>query len=106
MQRIPVDSARLDLMALQVLPDNDGDGDQKTNPDGVPLWKVETLVRPKNGARATVELVKVAVKAAPTISGPCRFVGLTARPWVMGDRNGVTLIADAVEALGARGEGS
>lgn len=105
MKTIPVDTnpARLgDLQVLRVTAELDDKGVQKKDRNTQePGWLVECLHRPAQVGdftpRAAVEVVKV-YGPEPVLDemGTPSFVGLVARPWQMGDRSGVTLVAEAV----------
>ena len=99
---IPVDQAALGLTALEVYPSNDGDGDQKADREGVPLWLVACYGKnPLNGQLQTVE-VKIAADKAPTIpiGTPVMFKNLVARPWTFDGRGGISVSAEDVAPRG------
>lgn len=104
MQTIPVDSVRLGAVSfLGAEPDGVfGTGEQKER-NGMPVWKVEALIRPDDG-RSSVEVVKVAASALPEFEPltPLSFDGLLARHWENNGRTGISLSADGVSAVNSR----
>lgn len=103
MQVMPVDIDRLGSVTfVSAEPDAVfGTGEQKER-NGVPVWAVETLVRPDEG-RSSVEVVKVAAPASPDFEPltPLRFDRLVARHWENNGRTGISLSADGVNAAGS-----
>lgn len=102
MKAIPVDQAAMDLVALEVNPSNDMDGEQKADRDGVPYWLIACYGKnPITGGLQTVE-VRIAADKAPAVKGPVVFKSLVARPWVIADggRNGITVSAEDVAVRG------
>lgn len=106
MRNIPVDTNRLgELLVLSVKPSTDQEGTQKTSREGVPMWKVETLLRPeaRGDFKPKAEVVEVSVpsRTEPDLDPMSTLLpqGLTARTWEMNGRSGVALSADSVEAI-------
>lgn len=100
MQVMPIDSSRLGS-ATFVSSEPDpvyGTGEQKDR-GGIPVWAVETLIRPEDG-RSSVEVVKVAAASSPEFEPltPLDFENLIARHWENNGRSGVALSADGVRA--------
>ena len=103
---LPLDQARMGTtLVLSVAPDTDQTGAQKMNGDNVPVWKVETLLKPParedgSAPKSETVYVKLAGRTAPQLAEftPVRFHGLTARMWEMNGKSGISFSADSVEA--------
>ncbi|WP_147271171.1 hypothetical protein [Brevibacterium aurantiacum] len=102
MQVMPIDSTRLgSITFVSSEPDAVfGTGEQKER-NGLPVWAVETLIRPEEG-RSSVEVVKVAAPSSPGFEPltPLNFDSLIARHWENNGRTGISLSADGVNAAG------
>lgn len=107
MRSIPIDAARCGRFQLvAVLPKMQGQTQmQATNADGVAKWTVQVLLTPPAGdgfqPKAALEEVTIVAAQAPTIPPltPVAFRDLSARPWTMGDRSGITLSAGDVRPV-------
>lgn len=74
----------------------------RTDESGAPLFATQVVAM--FGGEATVIPVRVAGDPGPFDEGALlKISGLTASPWTMGDRSGITYRADKIELLnGAR----
>ena len=79
-------------------------GQAKGDKDGVPLFAVRLVAMAEDEA----EIITVKVAGAPTglVAGaPVKVSALTAQPWSIGDKSGVSFRATAVEPV-TSGRGS
>lgn len=100
MNRIPVDTPALgDTRFLSSEPKLDGDGNAVIR-DKVPVQVVSVLIKPLTGKREVIE-VNVPSKEPPRGQeyAKIRLMNLTARPWAVDGRNGITFNADEVNIL-------
>lgn len=105
LRSIPVDTARVRFLAIDVEPvadfnaDGTRSGNQRADADGVPLWRVNTLAIVEGIGGGETTPVRVAADYRPTVQelAPVAFVNLQAKPWSQGDRSGVALVADGIE---------
>jgi hypothetical protein len=105
LRSIPVDADRIRFVVIDVEPvadfaaDGTRNGKQRADQDGIPLWRVNTLAMVEGVAGGETTPVRIAADYAPTLAplSQVRFLGLTARPWSQGDRNGVSLVAAGIE---------
>lgn len=101
MNRIPVDCAALGdmrFLAGEARMDQDG---KPVLRDGVPVQRVSVLVRPADGRQEVIEINVTRVE--PVRMGDLarvRIMNLTARPWVIDGRDGISWNADDVTPLG------
>lgn len=102
MNRIPVSVPALGdvrFLGCEARTDNEG---KPVLRDGVPVQRVSVLVAPPDGRR---EVIDVNVTQAEPINGPeygkAKIMNLTARPWVIDGRDGVSFSADAITVVGA-----
>ena len=104
MRNIPVDAEAfrsMVLSAVEVVPDLDFDTkEQKTSPDGSPLWQIRLLTRDgeDTARRPEVTTVKVAAVAEPKVVPGVvpSFGGLVGLVWSGDNGGGVSLRADSV----------
>lgn len=105
LRSIPVDADRIRFVVIDVEPvadfaaDGTRNGRQRADADGIPLWRVNTLAMVEGVAGGETTPVRIAADYAPTLAplAEVKFLGLTARPWTQGDRNGVSLVAAGIE---------
>ena len=74
------------------------DGGQKTDRDGQPLFRIAIVCLTDDGSEPSTFQVRIAgqVPALPLLTEVV-LNGLTARPWSMGDRSGVSFSAESIE---------
>lgn len=100
MRLIPVDTRTLTFIHLgEVQPANTQEGNQRTNAEGVHLWKVPVVVVVTGEPTPDTALVTVPSPKAPEVSqaSTVLFQGLRARHWKMNNNSGVSLSADSIE---------
>lgn len=100
MRQIPVDPNLL-FLVLGVQPAM-RDGHARTDPDGQPLVEVTAAYLPGGADRPEMLTVRIpAAKAPATLppATPVRFEQLTARPWQMDGRGGISYTATAVRPV-------
>ena len=103
MRVIPVDTARVGrFQFVAANPKTDQDGEQMVTDFGVPRWMVQVLLTPlpTDGFQPKATLVEVNISdidaPAPPPLTEVDFFNLTARPWSMNGRSGISLSADEV----------
>ncbi len=112
MSSYPIDVASY-LSWVRGVSDIDADvdyttGEHKTNRDGVPMWRLEVLVRRPGARRSEVDQIKFPAREAPVIdpAGELVITNLIGRHWAnendYGYSSGVALSADAVGFKPAR----
>jgi hypothetical protein len=77
-------------------------GAQRTTKEGLPLYGVQLVWMTAGGA----EVLHVKVAGKPTVIATgttVKVVGLTASPWAMGERSGVSFTADRIEPTAPTG---
>jgi hypothetical protein len=114
LKTLPLDTARLSFIAIDMEPVPDYDaagnrnGGQRTDSDGRLLFRVNTLCLVEGESGGETIQVRIAVdNDPPTINplSPVKFQGLVARPWQQDGRSGIALIADGVEVEGGTTNG-
>ena len=99
MRVIPVDTQTLTFIHLgAVEPALGQDEQQRSNREGVLLWKVPVAVVSPDTRAPEGSVITVPAATAPTLDqgAEVKFKGLRARSWSMGTSNGVSLSAEAV----------
>ena len=101
--KLPIDSSRITFLSTgepEALTEHDSDR-QRLDKDGKPLYTVRVVALAEG--EAEILAVRVAGMPAKGIGqgSPVRVTGLSATPWAMGDRAGVTYRAERVEPLAA-----
>jgi len=77
-------------------------GEHKTNRDGVPMWRLELLVRRPGTRRSVVDQIRFPARQAPVIdpAGDLVITNLVGRHWEQdndyGYSSGIALSADSV----------
>lgn len=99
--RLPIDTTGMTFLAVsepEPLMQHDSDR-QRLDRDGQPLLTLRLVVLA--GGDAEVLSVRIAGAAPKGIgaSAPVRCTGLSATPWQMGDRAGITYRAERVEPV-------
>ena len=101
MRTIPVDVSRMRFAAIDVVPVTVYEtGEVKTNKEGVPAWRVNTLCvvdGEAGGETVAVRLNAVRAPDFPPLTSVV-FDGLSAMPWSQEGRSGVAFLADGVSA--------
>lgn len=101
MNRIPVDIAQLgDVRFLGAQTRTDPEGKTVLR-DGVPVQRVSILVAPPEGRR---EVLEINVARVEPVRGAeyakTRLANLTARPWNIDGRDGISFSADDITVIG------
>lgn len=106
MNRIPVDIVQLgDVRFLGAQTRTDPEGKPVLR-DGVPVQRVSILVAPPEGRREVIEVNVVRVEPIRgTEYAKARLANLTARPWSIDGRDGVSFSADDVTVIGGQPQG-
>jgi len=100
MRVIPVDTQALIFIHLGVVePALDQEEKQRSNKDGVLLWKVPIAVLAPDSRAPEGSVVTVPSATLPKLDQgvEVKFRALRARQWSMGSSSGLSLSADAVE---------
>lgn len=76
------------------------DGNQRADRNGQPLYRVAIVSLSDDGGEPSTFQVRIAgvVPALPLLT-EVNLPGLTARPWSMGDRSGISFSAESIEAI-------
>lgn len=101
MNRIPVDVSQLgDLRFLSAQPRTDQEGKPILR-DGIPMQRVSVLTATADGRH---EVIDINIAKLDPIRGPelgkAHIVNLTARPWAIDGRDGVSFSADDIIVTG------
>lgn len=102
MRVIPVDTQTLVFIHLGVVEPAVGqDEKQRSNKDGMLLWKIPVAVVTSDTRVPEGSVVTVPSAAAPKFDqgAEVKFRSLRARQWSIGTSNGISLSADAVEVV-------
>ena len=103
MKTIPVDCTNLTLLVggtIQAA--TTPDGSQRRNPAGQPLYNIPVVVVVDGGNADTLTVrVPGPVAQVPPLT-PIRLVGLTARPWSMDGRSGVSFTAESIQPVSTK----
>lgn len=101
MNRIPVSVPALGdvrFLGCEAKTDNEG---QPILRDGVPVQRVSILVAPPDGRREVIDVNVVQPEPVRGQEyGKAKITGLTARPWVIDGRDGVSFSADSITVIG------
>lgn len=104
---IPVDTNRCRFVAVDVVPVTEysepggpRSTKQRADKNGVPLWRVNTLMLVDGVTGGETVGVRVAADYAPVLEqlAPVVFENLQARPWEQNQKSGITLSADGIAA--------
>lgn len=98
MRTLPIDTKQLgDFLLLAIEPDKDQSGKQKATKDGQPIWVADCYVRYGNNR----ELLKIKIHGVqPQVPiGPVTLVGLTARPYQIDGRSGISFVAQGIQTV-------
>lgn len=100
MRSIPVNTDRVGLFQAISIEAKNRDGVQSTTPEGLPVWKLQVLLTPADGSKASLEEISIPAQNSPNIPPltAVKFKDLTARHWEMNGRSGVSLSAEGVYA--------
>ena len=101
--RLPIDVSTISFLAAsepEPMTEHDSDR-QRVDKDGKPLYTVRVVALAEG--EAEILAVRVAGMPAKGIGqgSPVRVSGLSATPWAMADRAGITYRAERVEPLAA-----
>lgn len=76
-------------------------GQARVNAEGKPLYQAQLVALSADGAEV-LQVKTSSVGSGLAAGGQVRCVNLIATPWSIGDRSGVSFLADAIEAVTQR----
>ena len=99
MRRIPVDTSSLSFtVAEEARPVTDFETKtRKVNDNGEPLFSLNVLVT----GSSEISIISVKIPSVPdglSVNDPVKLVGLSAAPWVNGNRASLSFSADRIES--------